>query len=31
MIERINRRPEGNRFLGEEAEMVVQDLENERS
>lgn len=29
MIERVSRRPESNRFLGDEAEMVVHDLENE--
>lgn len=29
MIERIYSRPESKRFLGDDAEMVVHDLENE--
>lgn len=29
MIEKIYRRPESNRFLGNNAEMIVHDLENE--
>lgn len=29
MIERISRRLESNRFLGDESEMVVHDLGNE--
>lgn len=29
MTERIYRRPKGKRFLGDEAKMVVHDLENE--